>query len=170
MPTPIAPPSTDRAVRSMPTADSAISRPTNISTARVALLTALRNDSSLPVAERSRRVSIAAEIHSVIRSTTPAVTAPSSMVRTDRVELPTFHLMSSSSSSTTGNRPLTQSTIASQASHEIVRSRARTNGASLKATCNTLTPRRITASASSTGTATLNTATGNSRASRVWAA
>jgi hypothetical protein len=46
----------------MPTADSANSRPTNISSARMALLMALRRESRPPVAERSSRASIADDI------------------------------------------------------------------------------------------------------------
>ena len=150
----------------MPTDDRATSKPTNTSSARVALLTALRRDSSPPVAERNKRDSMAADIQSVISITTPAVTAPSSKVRTDSMEPPTFHLMSSSSSRITGSRPLTQSTTAIQASHEMVRSSALISGASLNATCKTLTPRRISASDSNTGMASLKIASGNRRINR----
>ena len=102
----------------MPTDDNASGRPTNISTARGAMLTALRKDSSLPVAARSSRLSMADEIHKVINSTTPAVRAPCSSVRTDNTEPPTFHLMLSSSSSMVGSRPLTDITNSAQASQE----------------------------------------------------
>ena len=105
----------------MPTDDNASGRPTNISTARGALLTALRKDSSLPVAARSSRLSMADEIHKVINSATPAVRAPCSSVRTDNTEPPTFHLIlstSSSSSSMMGSRPLTHITNSAQASQE----------------------------------------------------
>ena len=169
MPTPIAPPSTDSAVRSMPTTDRATSKPTNTRVTRVALLTALRNDSSPPLADLSRRVSMTDEIHSVIKSTTPAVIAPSSMARTDSVVAPTFHLIWSSSSSTTGSSPLTHSSMATQAIHDMERSSVLTSGASLNTTCNTLTPRRINASASNTGIATLKTASANMRDSRTLA-
>src|SRR3989344_4291180 len=54
MPPPTAPPRTDNAVRSMPTAERAMMSPTKISSARTALLTALRSDSSAPVAEGGR--------------------------------------------------------------------------------------------------------------------
>ena len=104
---------------------------------------------------------MAADIQSVIKMTTPAVTAPSSSVRTDSMEPPTFHLMPSSSSRITGSRPLTQSTTAIQASHEMVRSRALIKGASLNANCKTLTPRRISASDNSTGMASLKMTSGN---------
>jgi len=113
---------------------------------------------------------MAYEIQSVISSTTPAVKAPSIMVRTEISEPPTFHLMSSSSSRITGSRPLTQSTMAIQASHEMLRSSARTTGAFLNATCSTLTPRRITARATRTGRATLKTASGTRRVKRISAA
>ena len=154
---------------SMPTADNASNRPMNTSATRVALLTALRSDNSPPVALRSKRASMADEIHSVTMITMLAVRAPSSIVRTDMVELPTFHLMSSSSSSTTGSKPLTHSTSANQAAHEKVRSKARTTGAFLKATCSTFTITRMAASASNAGTATLNTAMGSARARNTFA-
>ena len=65
------PPSTDSADRSMPTVVSAVIRPTNMNSARAALLAALRSDSSLPPAVRSRRDSIADEIQSASSSTAP---------------------------------------------------------------------------------------------------
>ena len=102
----------------MPTDDNASGRPTNISTARGAMLTALRKDSSLPVAARISRLSRADEIHKVINSATPVVRAPCSSVRTDNTEPPTFHLMLSSSSSMVGSRPLTDITNSAQASQE----------------------------------------------------
>ncbi|MNT38783.1 hypothetical protein D3C72_1749920 [compost metagenome] len=114
----------------MPTADRAMMSPTKISSARTALLTALRSDSSAPVAERSRRDSMAADIHSAISSTAAAVSAPSIMVRTDSVAPPTFQWIWSSSSSTRGNSPVTHSTMPSQASHEMERSIGRTQAAS----------------------------------------
>ena len=160
MPTPMAPPSTDSAVRSMPTADSAMIRPKNISSARVALLTALRSDRSLPTALRSRRVSMADDTHSDRISTAPAVRMPSIMVRRLSVVAPIFQVIWSSSASTTGSRPLTHSTMASQATHEMVRSSTRTQGAVANATCSTFTPTRITTSDTSTGIATLNAANG----------
>lgn len=50
------------------------------------------------------------------------------MLRTDIVAPPTFHLIWSSSFSTTGNRPLTHNTMASQANHDRVFQRARPAG------------------------------------------
>ena len=50
--------------------------------------------------------------------------------------------------------------MAPQATHEMVRSSTRTQGAAVKATCSTFTPRRMTTSDTSTGMATLNTASG----------
>ena len=61
--------------------------------------------------------------------------------------------------STTGNKPLTHNTMASQAAQEIVCSSERAHRASSKATRNTLTPMRMTTSATRTGITTLNTAT-----------
>ena len=130
------------------------------SSARVALLTALRNDRSLPEACRSSRPSMAEDTHNINISTAPAVSPPSIRVRTLSVLLPTFQVIWSSSASTTGSRPLTHSTMASQATQEMVRSSKRTQGVLPNATCNTLTPTRMTTSETSTGIATLNTASG----------
>ena len=76
------------------------------------------------------------------------------------VVAPIFQLMPSSSASTTGSSPLTQSTMASQATQEMVRSSTRTQGAVANATCSTFTPTRITTSETSTGMATLKAASG----------
>ena len=170
MPTPTAPPSTDKAVKSMPTEDRASSKPTNISKARTVLLMTLRNDKSLPVADLSKRDSSAAEIQSVKINTAPAVSAPSISVRTDSMEPPTFQRIWSSSSRTSGKMPVTHSTTANQAIHEIVRSKTRTKGASPNATCKTLTPKRIKASEMHTGNKMPNKATGWSTVNSVRAA
>ncbi|EWS62746.1 hypothetical protein Y695_04023 [Hydrogenophaga sp. T4] len=103
---------------------------------------------------------MAAEIQRVTISTAPAVSAPSISVRRLSVDAPIFQWMASSSLSTRGSSPLTQSTMASQASQEMVRSSKRTQGVLPNATCNTLTPTRMTTSETSTGIATLNTASG----------
>ena len=89
----MAPPNTDSAVRSMPTAESAAIKPTNISKARVALLRALRSDRSEPTARLSKRASMAAEIHSATISTAPALSTPSIKVRTESVLLPIFQVI-----------------------------------------------------------------------------
>ena len=170
MPTPTAPPSTDSAVRSMPTEDSASNKPTNISKARTVLLMTLRKDKSLPVADLSKRDSSAAEIHSVTINTAPAVSAPSIRVRTESMEPPTFQRIWSSSSSIKGRMPVTHSTTASQAIQEIVRSSTRTNGAAPNATCKTLTPKRIKAKEMQTGSKMPNKATGWSVVNKVRAA
>jgi hypothetical protein len=61
-----------------------------MSKARTVLLMTLRKDKSLPVADLSKRASKAAEIQRVTIKTKPAVNAPSSKVRTDNMEPPTF--------------------------------------------------------------------------------
>ena len=72
---------------------------------------------------------MADDIHKVTISTAQAVTTPSIMVRTDSVDAPTFQVISSSCCSTSGNRPVTHSTMASQASQEMLRSMGRTQAA-----------------------------------------
>ena len=57
--------------------------------------------------------------------------------------------------------------MASQATQEMVRSSARTQGASLTATCSTFTPIRMAASATRTGMAMRNNVSGSQRASAV---
>ena len=109
----------------MPTADSATINPTNNNKAREALLTALRKDSSSPVADRSKRASMPADIHKVNISTTLAVSSPSTILRTDKWLLPTLQPIWSSAFNIAGSRPLTHKTITSQANQEIVCSRAR---------------------------------------------
>ena len=170
MPTPTAPPSTDKAVRSIPAEDSASSKPTNISKARTVLLMTLRKDKSLPVADLSKRDSSAEETHSVMIKTTPAVSPPSIRVRTDNMLPPIFQRIWSSSSSTRGKMPVTHNTTANQAIHEMVRSSTRTNGAAPNATCNTLTPNRIKAKEMQTGNKMPNKATGWSPVNSVRAA
>ena len=73
-------------------------------------------------------------------------------------EPPTFQLISSSSCSTRGSRPVTHSTMMNHASHEMVRSMGRTQGEFGNAACSTLTPTRIATSAISTGITTSNAA------------
>ena len=160
MPTPMAPPKTDSAVRSMPTADSASINPTDSNNARVALLATLRSDSDSPLASRSSRASMADDTHNATISTTAADSAPSSSVRTDTVLPPSFQWIWSSSASTTGSNPVIQATAASHASHDSDRSTGRSQGASRNATSSTLTPTRIATSAISAGMATLHTARG----------
>ena len=135
-------------------------KPRNMSSARVALLTALRKLKSLPTALRNNRASMAEETHNARISTAPAVSAPSIIVRKLIVELPMVQVMASSSLSTTGSKPLTQSAIPSQAIQEIECSSALTHGAVANATLNTLTPTRMTTSETNTGMATLKTANG----------
>ena len=108
---------------------------------------------------------MAEEIHRVSSSTSPAVSPPSMMLRTVSLAPPTFQPIWSSSFKTTGNRPLTHSTMASHATQEMVCSSSRAQRACAKATCSTFTPTRITSSANRTGTATLNTASDTYRAS-----
>ena len=154
----MAPPNTDRAVKSMPTIDKAISTPMNINNARTVLLMTLRKDKSLPVADLSKRLSIADEIHKATIKTAPAVKLPSISVRTDKMLPPTFQRIWSSSSSTRGNTPVTHNTTATHAPQEMVRSSARTMGVAPKATCMTLTPSRMAAKEMHTGSKTANKA------------
>jgi hypothetical protein len=124
MPTPMAPPSTPSAVRSMPAAVSANIRPMNSSSARSMLASILRSD-RLPTPWRRTRASTAAETHSASTITSTAVTAPSSSLRSERVVPPRVQRIWSSSSSSTGSSPVTQPTRASQAIHDTLRSTTR---------------------------------------------
>ena len=72
-------------------------------------------------------------------------------VRSDSVEPPTFQEMSSSSSSTRDSSPLIHSAVASQTSHDKVRSMTRAMPAAGKAACSTLAPKRIAESDTSSG-------------------
>ena len=103
---------------------------------------------------------MADDTHNARIITTPAVITPSSKLRKLKVVEPIFQRMSSISASTTGNSPLTHNTMASQATHEMVRSITRTHGAVVNAACNTFTPTRITTSDTSTGIASLNATIG----------
>ena len=73
---------------------------------------------------------------------------------------PRVQVMSSISFNTTGSRPLTHNTMPNQAIQDIERSSAFTQGAVASATCNTLTPTRMTTNDTSTGMTTLKTAKG----------
>ncbi len=141
-----------------------------MSTARTVLLMTLRSDKSLPVADLSKRDSCAAETHSVMISTTPAVNAPSNKVRTDSMEPPTFQRIWYSSSNTRGKTPVTHSITANHAIQESVRSSKRTMGVAPKAACKTLTPNRIKAKDTHTGTKIANKAIGWSSVMRARAA
>ena len=161
MPTPSAPPSTDSAVRSMPTTDSANSRPMNSRPARSTLAAALRRDSCSPLAPSSSRDSRAADTHSASTSTKPADSTPSSRVRRLSGWAPSFHCTSSSHSSSTGSSPVNQSTTAAQAIQEMVRSTSRIIREAGNAADSTRTLRRMRASEVNTGTATASTVTGS---------
>jgi hypothetical protein len=78
---------------------------------------------------------------------------------------PTRQWICSSSSITSGSKPLIHITTAIHATHEIVRSTQRIQRAWWKATCSTLTPNRIDASATSAGMAMRNSVIGNQGAS-----
>ena len=117
----------------------------------------MRIDRSSPL-PRSSCFSIAAEIHSATTSTRPAVSVPSTRLRSVSLVVPTFQLTSSIASSSSGSTPVIHSTTASQAIHDTVRSITRTQPAVGKVTCSTRTARRITSSDSRIGIASLNTA------------
>jgi hypothetical protein len=81
-------------------------------------------------------------------------------VRTDNMLPPTFQLIWSNSCSTKGSTPVTHNTTVPHANQEMVRSNTRTKGAWVKATCNTLTPKRITAREIHTGSKMANKGAG----------
>ena len=159
MPTPIAPPSTPSAVRSMPAADSANIRPTNSNTARIAFAAILRT-LILPRLPLSRRASSSDDSQSAPTSTSTALTAPSRMLRTLIWVAPIFHWMASSSCNMTGSTPVTHNTTASHTTQDRLRSMTRTRGERGKLARSTRTVSRMTASDMKIGSASLNTASG----------
>ena len=143
----------------MPAADSANIRPTKSSSARSALAAILRID-RFSVAPFSSRCSSSELSHSVTISTRMALKAPSIRLRTLTVAPPSFQVIWSSSSSSSGSTPVTHSTTAIHATHENVRSNMRTSWLVGKAWCSTRTVSRMAASDIRMGTTTLNTAVG----------
>ena len=143
----------------MPAADSAISKPTKSSAARVALAAILRR-LRFAVAPLSSCASTAADTHSAITITTTTDSVPSIRLRKVTCAVPIFQPMSSSASITVGQMPVTHSATPSHATHETQRSMRRIGRDAGKATVSTRTVRRITASDTRIGTASLNTASG----------
>ncbi|MPN19704.1 hypothetical protein SDC9_167076 [bioreactor metagenome] len=123
-PTPIAPPSTDNAVRSTPTADSANSRPMSSSAARVMLTNTLRMDRSVTASSSTRRSNVA-EAQSAATSISAADNVPWMSVSRLSLVLPNINDTSSSSAITVGSSPRIHSTATPQASHEKMRSTRR---------------------------------------------
>ena len=122
------------------------------------MLSALRSDKALPVAERNSQDSSTEEIHSAASNTTQAKMAPSSRVRRDMRALPTFQEISSNSCNTSGSTPVIHSTAAHQTSHDSERSITRTACATGKAACSTLAPTRMSDNDTSTGRISLKSA------------
>ncbi len=155
----MAPPSTDSAVMSTPTADSANSRPTTSKTERTILVATLRSDRSCKV-WFSTRFSTVAEIHKASTSITPADSAPWTRPSRLILDLPKAIWMASISAITTGSSPTIQSTAAIQASQEKTRSTMRATSEFGNIPANTRASNRIPARETRIGTATLSSVTG----------
>ena len=154
-PTPRAPPSTDKAVKSTPTADKANNKPNKRMTARSRFAATFRMDKSLTVCV-SMRCSIPADSHRLSTNTKPEDNKPSNRVRKSSFTRPKFRWICSISATTKGSKSVIHNTATPQANQDTNRSVNTAKGERGKTAINTRAHNLIKAKENKIGTANLS--------------